>query len=92
MQNSLLIPKIKPGNLIQTKKIPYLGYYFFYERESEIIQVKFGTIGIILRTDGKSNLGHKIIHVLFDYGSQKILSTRDHNDHLGNPLWCDILQ
>ncbi len=98
MQNLLpQQPKLKPGNLIQTKKSPAdisgpdRSGMFFCEQDGMTHPIKIGSIGIIINMSRVSSIGNKIVDILFN-GSEKIVSIAYYDDQYGNPMWCDIIQ
>ena len=98
MQNLLpQQPKLKPGNLIQTKKSPAdtsgpdRSGMFFCEQDGMTHPIKLGSIGIIINMNRVSAIGNKIVDILFN-GSEKIVSIAYYDDQYGNPMWCDIIQ
>lgn len=99
MQNLLPQPKLKPGNLIRTKKSPSSfdepdgsGYFYcFCEQDGMTHPIKHGSVGIVINMSRVSYIGDKIIDILFS-DENKILSIAYYDDQHGNPLWCDIIQ
>jgi len=90
-------PKLKPGNLIRTKKSPSSldepegGGYFYCEQDGMTHPIKHGSVGIVINMSRVSSIGNKIVDILFN-GSEKIVSIAYYDDQHGNPLWCDIIQ
>jgi len=93
-------PKLKPGNLIQTKKSPAdfsclngpdRSGMFFCEQDGMTHPIKIGSIGIIINMNRVSSIGNKIVDILFN-GSEKIVSIAYYDDQYGDPMWCDIIQ
>jgi hypothetical protein len=97
MQNLLPQPKLKPGNLIQTKKSPKdldrpdRSGFFFCEQDGHTYPIKYGSIGLIINMSRISALGNNVVDILFN-DSEKIVSIAHYDDQYGNPLWCDIIQ
>ncbi len=97
MQNLLPQPKLKPGNLIQTKKSPSdldrpdRSGIFFCEQDGMTHSISYGSIGLVINMSRVSSIGNKIIDILFN-GTEKIVSIAYYDDQYGNPLWCDIIQ
>ncbi len=99
MQNLLPQPKLKPGNLIRTKKSPSShdepdgsGYFYcFCEQDGMTHPIKYGSVGIVINMSRVSSIGNEIVDILFN-GSEKIVSIAYYDDQHGNPLWCDIIQ
>jgi hypothetical protein len=92
-------PKLKPGNLIRTKKSPHSldqpdgsGYFYcFCEQDQMSHSISYGSIGIVINMSRVSSIGNKIVDILFN-SSEKIVSIAYYDDQHGNPLWCDIIQ
>jgi hypothetical protein len=99
MQDLLPQPKLKPGNLIRTKKSPHSfdqpdgsGYFYcFCEQDQMSHSISHGSVGIVINMSRVSSIGNKIVDILFN-GSEKIVSIGYYDDQYGNPLWCDIIQ
>jgi hypothetical protein len=97
MQNLLPQPKLKPGNLIRTKRSPTdpdrpdRSGFFFCEQDGMTHPIKYGSIGLIINMSRVSAIGNNVIDILFN-DSEKIVSIAYYDDQHGNPLWCDILQ